>query len=135
MPMRTKEEQRAYQNEWMARRRRVWFERNGPCVRCGAWEDLQVDHIEPAQKVDHKVWSWSRERREYELGKCQVLCVECHKAKTWVEREASHGSRRRYANGCRCNLCRQAKREDNARRRYVNGRYIGQVTKNGSVVE
>jgi hypothetical protein len=43
---------------------------------------LELDHVDPALKVSHRVWSWARERREAELAKCQVLCHDCHVAKT-----------------------------------------------------
>lgn len=64
------------------RNRRAWLDANGPCVNCGSSEDLQVDHKDPSTKVSHKVWSWSPVRRAEELAKCQVLCKECHKAKS-----------------------------------------------------
>ena len=60
---------------------------NGPCVKCGCWDldQLEVDHIDPNTKVSHRVWSWSKERRENELAKCQVLCRACHLTKTCGE--------------------------------------------------
>lgn len=47
---------------------------------------LNVDHgknyrwiiLIRQSKVDHRIWSWSLERREIELLKCQVLCAACH---------------------------------------------------------
>ena len=77
--------QRRFQRRWMHRRRQEWIEQNGPCARCGSTEDLEVDHRDPGQKVDHRVWSWSWPRREKELRKCQVLCRTCHLAKTAAE--------------------------------------------------
>lgn len=93
MPYADPEQQRAYQREWIARRRQEWIEANGPCARCGSDQDLQVDHIDRAQKVDHKVWSWSQARRDEELAKCQVLCWPCHKEKSIPEsaRGETHG--------------------------------------------
>lgn len=64
---------------WIAQRRADWFAGKS-CLRCGT--DLQLDHIDSEQKVDHRIWSWSAERREVELAKCQVLCEPCHKWKT-----------------------------------------------------
>jgi hypothetical protein len=74
--------QRKFTREWMARRRQDWFQKNGPCRRCGSWLDLELDHIDPTKKVTHRVWSWKKEKREAELRKCQVLCYECHKKKS-----------------------------------------------------
>lgn len=73
---------REYQRKWIARRRAEWFAANGPCARCGSWDDLRLDHVDPRQKVEHKVWSWSTTRRDAELAKCQVLCFPCHVVKT-----------------------------------------------------
>ena len=104
-----REQQRRYQKNWLKRRREAWLHKNGPCVECGSWEGLQVDHRDPAQKVTHRVWSWSAARRDVELAKCQPLCEKCHLLKTrrfFAARagEMVHG--RGYHRGCRCRLCR-----------------------------
>jgi 5-methylcytosine-specific restriction endonuclease McrA len=67
-------------------RRQQWLEANGPCALCGGTTSLQVDHLDPAKKVSHNVWSWSEPRRLAELTKCRVLCSECHKKKSETER-------------------------------------------------
>ena len=41
-----KEYMRRYQREWMQRRRQAWLAENGPCVRCGSWDRLEVDHAQ-----------------------------------------------------------------------------------------
>lgn len=105
---------RKYQVAWIAKRRKSWFAANGPCVLCGSSRELQADHIDPAQKVSHRVWSWKLARREAELAKCQVLCGKCHRKKTGGEnrRVPDHGVRSRYvSHGCRCDLCREAAAE------------------------
>lgn len=89
MGYKDREQQRAYQREWMARRRAAWFEGKA-CVDCGATDELEVDHVDPSSKVDHKVWSWSASRREAELSKCEVRCRSCHQMKTVVNRDCSH---------------------------------------------
>jgi len=91
----------------MAERRFVWLNANGPCVKCGSDEDLEVDHIDPSLKIDHKVWSWSDVRRSAELAKCQVLCHKCHARKTAASRpQKQHGTHSMYTSGCRCQPCR-----------------------------
>ena len=110
-----KEVQAEYQRLWMAKRRSEWFECNGPCRRCGSWKDLELDHIDPTHKVSHRIWSWSEQRRNAELAKCQALCYECHKKKTadQLACEITHGTAGGYARGCRCEYCkgwRRAKR-------------------------
>ena len=104
-------QKRQYQIEWLQRRRTDWLEANGPCVKCGSQADLEVDHIDRASKVSHRLWGWTAERREAELAKCQVLCRNCHIEKTRAENERPlvHGTRSAYAyKGCRCDDCRRA---------------------------
>lgn len=105
---------RTYQRQWIARRRAAWFAVNGPCVDCGSWERLELDHVDPERKIHHGVWSWSEPRREAELAKCQALCNDCHLEKTIQEHhlrwgERGHGHRKTYDKGCRCDPCRVAK--------------------------
>jgi 5-methylcytosine-specific restriction endonuclease McrA len=88
-PIKARDYKRQYQRIWKQKRRDAWLQENGPCQneKCGSWEDLEVDHIDPRDKVDHRVWSWAKERREAELGKCRVLCKKCHKEKTRKNKE------------------------------------------------
>src|SRR6266851_1917558 len=81
--------QRAYQREWMAKRRKDWFSVNGPCVDCGSWEKLELDHVDPAIKVSHNIWSWSKVRRDAELLKCVVRCKGCHLERTIQQQHTS----------------------------------------------
>ena len=120
MPYKDPEKQRAYMREWIAKRRANWLAENGPCVKCGSWENLEVDHIDPAEKVHHALWSWSQARRDVELAKCQVLCHDHHLEKTrqWHYDNVQHGSLGMYYRGCRCDLCSERKRRHNARRKY-----------------
>lgn len=94
-------------------RRNTWFQVNGPCVKCGSWENLELDHINPKLKVTHRIWSWSQSKREVELSKCQVLCKICHKEKTSNEKRErysknwKHGTLTGYYNRkCRCDSCK-----------------------------
>lgn len=93
----------------MKQRRSDWLEENGPCVICGSAENLEVDHIDSSTKVSHKVWSWSDEKRNNELAKCQVLCQKHHYEKTALDRfqKVKHGTETMYNHyKCRCAECR-----------------------------
>lgn len=79
---RNRERYNEYQREWYQARRQAWFAENGPCKRCGSWENLELDHIDPSTKSHHRIWSWAKDRREAELAKCQVLCRKCHVRKS-----------------------------------------------------
>ena len=109
MPFANPEDKRAYDRERAARLRREWLLANGPC-RCGSWEDLEMHHKDPAQKVSHRIWNWSAERRAAELAKCEPLCKRCHKAETRAMLQRHHpcGTRGRYKKGCRCAPCTAA---------------------------
>lgn len=90
MPYADPEKQRAYQREWMQRRRDAWFALNGPCVDCGTWDALELDHEDYRTKVTHRLWSWSEPRRLTELAKCVARCEPCHAAKTLAEGSVPH---------------------------------------------
>lgn len=77
----TMEAQREYMRNWRARRRAEWFT-DKKCAICGSTEKLELDHVDPTNKVHHQIWTWSKERRDAELAKCQVLCSVCHLEKT-----------------------------------------------------
>lgn len=122
MPYKDPAIQRAFQNKFLKERRDLWLASNGPCS-CGSRIDLQVDHVDPSKKVDHKVWSWSEKRRAEELSKCQVLCKKCHRKKTnkdnnYGQIHGTYNSYKRYC--CRCAPCKKASAED--RRRWKRNR-------------
>jgi hypothetical protein len=117
VPYKDPQRQRASQREWCAKNRREWLEANGPCVDCGSWIDLEVDHNDRSSKTSHSVWSWSPTRRKHELAKCSPRCKVCHKAKTnrEVYGERQHGTSAMWRRaGCRCDECRRYKRVEQA---------------------
>lgn len=85
------EAKKAYQREWMRRRRQNWIDENGPCVDCGSDVDLEVDHVDAKTKSFNPSFIWSRkaEVREAELAKCVVRCSTCHQIKTSANEEQS----------------------------------------------
>jgi hypothetical protein len=127
-PMPTQEAQREYQRRWYNARRAQWIV-DKSCVRCGSQDRLEVDHIDRASKVTNRVWSWSRERREDELAKCQVLCHDCHVVKTADDamRARGHNRKRYYRDKCRCDVCTDAVRRYNERKNEMR-RVIRAVT-------
>lgn len=114
MTYKDKETQREYQRLWMAQRRQQWFDENGPCVDCKSWKDLELDHVNSSTKVSHRVWSWSKARRDAELEKCVVRCNNCHVVKTTLHLEHARGE----ANG-RTNLTKE--KVEQIRVQYANG--------------
>ena len=120
MPYRDRLKQRLYQVQWLDRRRREWLSENGPCVRCASWEDLQPHHKDPKQKLEHRIWSWTKERRDAELAKCEVLCEKCHIKYHADDRRKpiTHGTHTGYSHyDYRCYLCKEAQMEYTQRRR------------------
>lgn len=120
VPYKDKEKRREHGRKWVARRRAEWLV-DKCCVRCGSKEELEVDHIEPGAKFEHRVWSWAKPRMLAELAKCQVLCRTCHDEKTRTDgslKISTHGGPGMYENhGCRCDECRAWKRRVNAQRK------------------
>ncbi|GAA2546061.1 5-methylcytosine-specific restriction endonuclease McrA [Neomicrococcus aestuarii] len=109
-----KEYHREYMRNW-ARKNRAEFMAGKSCVKCGSTQSLEVDHIDPSEKVTHRIWSGGKAFREAELAKCQVLCAECHKEKTQQQRGLFPcGTGAAYKRGCRCEECREAKRIERA---------------------
>lgn len=123
MPYKDPEKQRAFQAAHLAARRALWISENGPCA-CGSFDRLEVDHIDPATKTMQPgaIWSRRAEVRERELSLCQVLCHDCHQAKTSAAYAAQpppdHGTLARYKSRrypCGCTQCLAANAE------YVKG--------------
>lgn len=104
-------DRRRYQREWIARRRAEFFA-DKTCVDCGSTEQLELDRRETADTVNRRLWSWSTERREAELAKCEVRCSSC-RCKRLAAEQMRHGTRGRYEKGCRCHACKEAKSRRN----------------------
>jgi 5-methylcytosine-specific restriction endonuclease McrA len=116
-----KEYMRQYQLRWIAARRQAWFDENGPCVKCGSTNNLEADHIDPKTKLyfPRVLWSMSDKnpKKISELAKLQVLCEDCHREKSNAGLATSQHGRTMYENyGCRCDICKEAKRRNNAKR-------------------
>ena len=60
-------------------------ELGGKCVKCGATERLEFDHIHPENKsfeITKRLLMSDKEKFQEELNKCQLLCYNCHLEKT-----------------------------------------------------
>lgn len=64
------------------RKRREEYFRGKVCVTCQGSDNLELDHIDPEHKISHRIWSWTKAKREAELAKCQPMCHTCHKKKS-----------------------------------------------------
>lgn len=85
----------------------------GKCVGCGIDSNLEFDHVIPEDKsfeIAGNRIELGLERMLVELQKCQLLCSDCHKAKTAADVAVDdHGVPSMYSNkGCRCDVCRVA---------------------------
>jgi len=135
MPLRG-DVKRAYQAQWVQRRRAAWIAENGPCIDCGSSTGLEVDHQDPSTKVFDPAQIWSRRKavRDAELAKCVVRCKPCHDVKSSGERKAAGRpcpSSTAYRNGCRCQPCRDVEAARN--RRWRASKVLWQVSEsNGS---
>lgn len=98
-------------------RRRAWATEKlgGRCQKCGTKNgSFEFDHIDPVTKVMTiaAMWRLSLKRLEVELGKCQLLCVSCHKKKTctdhgWKYSKEQHGLPGSHRH-CKCSICLEA---------------------------
>lgn len=111
MPFKNPAKRLEYAREWYAARRvRAIESLGGKCVVCGDTEDLEFDHIDPATKVSHRIFSWSWARIEEELKKCQLLCAKHHQDKTIAYISTAGGTwatrKNHHKKGCGCTSCR-----------------------------
>jgi hypothetical protein len=112
----------------VVRRRKLIEALGGACVRCGATDDLQFDHINPAEKAMEIKSNLSFKAVGDELKKCQLLCRTCHLGKTVGEKAPfRHGTIYGFMKmKCQCAACTVRQREwydaRNARRLKPNGR-------------
>jgi 5-methylcytosine-specific restriction endonuclease McrA len=113
-----------YMREYMKKRSKERMKEahqllGGKCCKCGSINNLQIDHIDPLTKsfTLSSGTTFSKERWDAELAKCQLLCFECHKSKTLKERNFQevkdkniHGTISSYRY-CHCDVCKKARAE------------------------
>jgi hypothetical protein len=112
---------RGYNKAWRDGRRAQLTEMlGGCCVRCGAKQNLEFDHIDPSTKTFAVCAGLSRawDALVAEALKCQLLCKVCHVEKAVEDRpEVAHSYYRYWYYGCRCSVCRAANAAKSARLR------------------
>lgn len=98
------------------------------CAVCHEPAD-EIDHINPAHKTMEltviNYWAARPDEHLIELGKCQALCIVCHRKKSANERTTGklqghiqirnrmHVQRRKLERQC-CNMCKKMVSEENA---------------------
>jgi len=129
---------REYMRKWMAdRHEKAVNQLGGKCVQCGSMEKLEFDHIvrgsqDPRTRGGRGImWTFSEERLQAELAKCQLLCHDCHFKKTTEEnirlgRKVDHGGGLTGKRNCYCPLCKPLKV------RYMADRKAKQVSESES---
>ena len=94
--------------------RRKWATKRlgGKCLRCGAKNNLEFDHINPDSKifVIARLNTVSYDKFVQEVEKCQLLCRVCHTNKTLkelnrVSARGTHGTLSSYKY-CHCRVCK-----------------------------
>lgn len=114
----------------------------GVCSSCGGCDDLEFDHIDKDTKEFHisgRGLDLPWQRLLDEAATCQLLCKQCHIAKTLVERghlDPEHGTQAMYKRkGCRCEPCRVAASENRKRwPRAKKSRVCAEVGESGLTV-
>lgn len=112
------EHMREYMKRRYWERRAIGLERlGGKCVKCGSADGLEFDHIDRSAKTmsTARMTMVSMTKFLEELSRCQILCADCHRAKTLIDLDrasakTTHGtlSALRYCKPI-CALCREAK--------------------------
>lgn len=98
---------------WAVRRENAIEFLGGKCVKCGGTEALEFDHIDPSTKVMTIARASSRNEEFFmnEVRKCQLLCTQCHLAKTVYESSVEHGGGKSGKKNCPCSPCKAKKAE------------------------
>jgi hypothetical protein len=77
------------------------------CVLCphDTTHHLEFDHLDPTKKIKRVTAIYNIGKLRAEAAKCQLLCIWCHRVKTWKERRlllVIYTKPEPYADGCIC---------------------------------
>lgn len=117
-----RETRNTYMRGYLNKRYRVKIQEaknhlGGQCVDCGTIEQLEFDHIDPAQKSFTITVGWSRADFWSEVAKCVLRCKPCHAVRTTQQQSVDHGQGLTGKRNCRCGLCGPLKNAYARRRR------------------
>ena len=62
-----------------------------PCADCGVFYlsyIMDFDHQRDKEGQVHKFLTYSRKRLLEEIDKCEIVCSNCHRARTWAYNSA-----------------------------------------------
>jgi hypothetical protein len=86
------------QRNWeRVQRNRQWLDRylqDKSCIDCGNENRVvfEFDHLDPAEKVwnvaDLVRQSYGLETIKSEIDKCEIVCANCHRIRTYQRRQA-----------------------------------------------
>lgn len=88
MPYANKEKQKAFQRKWKRNRKEGLQKlKSGPCTDCNQTFPpvaMEWDHISNNKFLAvSKMSQYSLERSRKEIAKCELVCSNCHKIRTW----------------------------------------------------
>ena len=100
-------------NRYHAKRQEIIDRLGGKCIRCGSKGPLHLDHIDKKKKKMRAADLHSVNDKDFEseVKNLQLLCTDCHKAKTnesWdygSNVPKPHHGYWFYRRGCRCDKC------------------------------
>lgn len=103
-------------NRYHSKRNSIINSLGGECKGCGSKDNLHIDHIDSKKKTFRAadLHSVSDSALQEELKNFQLLCNDCHKAKTkeswdFGVPKPEHGKYWTFrAHGCRCDECTKA---------------------------
>lgn len=123
----TKEQMCEYMKARYKQRRELAYAKlGGVCAKCGSIERLEIDHVDRTKKEMSftGMFCVGLPRFYKELEKCQLLCYQCHRAKTLVDLgfkagAGAHGGITCAVRHCKpiCDLCRATRNKYNRERK------------------
>jgi hypothetical protein len=90
MPYKDKEQHKAWLNEYKQKQHQAYIEyKSKPCFDCGKSYPhymMEFDHVRGKKSKNISSLSYrnfNTEKVQEELNKCDLICANCHSARTW----------------------------------------------------